>query len=169
MRLGYWWSRKKCPKVMYCEFQNNMEQKSRDTNSPRFQVSERVSVFLQLLFNAKNIATMILRRGALLSLLLSLAWLQLCYASDCLEAVEEVCHEVIVENNDQLLETMEEMVSNRSCNASNPLVESQLTELNDDLILHFSNVSIQIRDIKENTIDQHFEQLYQKIGNSTLG
>ena len=111
MRLGYWWSRKKCPKVMYCEFQNNMEQKSWDTNSPRFQVSERVSVFLQLLFNAKNIATMILRRGEFLSLFLSFICMQLCHANECIEAVEEACSQVIEENNDQLLETMEEMVA----------------------------------------------------------
>ena len=172
MRLGYWWSRKKCPKVMYYEFQNNMEQNSRETNSPKFQVREQVSVFLHLLFNAKKFAAMILRRGEFLSFLLSLVCLQLCFASECLETVKEVCHEVIVENNDQLLETMEEMVSNRSCNASNPLLESQLNELNDDLILHFSNVSNQIRDMKEdtrNTMEQQFEQLFQKMANSTLG
>ena len=115
---------------------------------------------------------MILRRNKLLYLALWMVWWQICNASECLEAVQEVCHEVIEENNDQLLETMEEMVSNRSCNASNPLLESQLNELNDDLILHFSNVSNQIRDMKEdtrNTMEQQFEQLFQKMANSTLG
>ena len=39
-----------------------MEQNSRETNSPKFQVREQVSVFLHLLFNAKKFAAMILRR-----------------------------------------------------------------------------------------------------------
>ena len=124
------------------------------------------------MFNIKEIATMIRRRNKLLYLALSLVLLPLCTANECLEAVEEACHEVIVENNDQLLETMEKMVANRSCDAANPLLDGQLNELNDDLILHFSNVSNQIRGIKEdlgNTIEQHFEQLYQKMANSTLG
>ena len=115
---------------------------------------------------------MILRRGEFLSLFLSLVCMQLCYANECIEAVEEACSQVIVENNDQLLETMEEMVSNRSCNASsNPLLESQLNELNNDLILHFSNVSNQIRDMKEDLGDTRntMEQILQKMENSTLG
>ena len=112
---------------------------------------------------------MILRRNKLLYLALWMVCWQICNASECLEAVQEVCHEVIEENNDHLLETMEEMVSNRSCEAaSNPLVESQLNELNDDLILHFSNVSNQIRDMKEN-LGNTMDLLFQKVANSPIG
>ena len=172
MRLGCWWSRKECPKTVNYEFWKDKEQNSWDTNSPRFQVRERVSVFQHLLINAKKVASMILRRGEFLSLFLSLVCLQHCYANGCIEAVEEACSQVIVENNDQLLETMEEMVSNRSCNASsNPLLESQLNELNNDMILHFSNVSNQIRDMKEDLGDTRntMEQILQKMENPTLG
>ena len=86
---------------------------------------------------------MIRRRDKLMYLALLLVLLPLCNANECLEAVEEVCHEVIVENNDQLLETMEEMVANRSCNAANPF--------------------------SQNTLKEHFEQLYQKMANLILG
>ena len=69
----------------------------------------------------------------LLFLGLSLLSLPLCSASECSEAVEEVCQEVITENNDQLLETVAEMVADRSCDTSN-LIQKE-----------------------------HFDQLYQKI------
>ena len=91
---------------------------------------------------------MIRRRNKLLYLALSLVLLPLCTANECLEAVEEACHEVIVENNDQLLETMEEMVANRSCDVSN-----QFRGIKDDL---------------ENTMKQHFEQLYLKLADSMI-
>ena len=91
---------------------------------------------------------MIRRRDKLLYLALSLVLLPLCNANECLEAVEEACHEVIVENNDQLLETMEEMVANRSCDVSN-----QFRGIKDDL---------------ENTMKQHFEQLYLKLADSMI-
>ena len=112
---------------------------------------------------------MMQRRGELLSLFLSLVCLQLCYANECIEAVEEACSQVIEENNDQLLETMEEMVANRSCDNSNPLFDDQLK---DDLILNISN---QFKDIKEdleitrNTTKEQFEQLSQKLVRSILG
>ena len=102
-------------------------------------------------------------------LALLLVLLPLCNANECLEAVEEACHDVIVENNDQLLETMEEMVANRSCDVSNPLFDDQLK---DDLILNISN---QFKDIKEdleitrNTTKEQFEQLSQKLVRSILG
>ena len=109
---------------------------------------------------------MILRRGEFLSLFLSLVCMQLCYANECIEAVEEACSQVIEENNDQLLETMEEMVANRSCENSAPLFD-------DDLILNISN---QFKDIKEgleitirNTTKEQFEQLSQKLVHSMLG
>ena len=91
---------------------------------------------------------MIRRRDKLMYLALLLVLLPLCNANECLEAVEEACHEVIVENNDQLLETMEEMVANRSCDVSN-----QFRGIKDDL---------------ENTMKQHFEQLYLKLADSMI-
>ena len=109
---------------------------------------------------------MILRRGEFLSLFLSLVCMQLCYANECIEAVEEACSQVIEENNDQLLETMEEMVANRSCDNSAPL-------LDDDIILNISN---QFKDIIKddleiirNTTKEQFEQLSQKLVHSMLG
>jgi len=80
--------------------------------------------------NRRRIPTMIL-----LYLALSLLSLPLCSSSNCSEAVQEVCQEVITENNDQLLETMGEMVANRSCDNSNMIQK------------------------------EHFDQLYQKIAN----
>ena len=62
IRLGCWWSRKECPKTVNYEFWKDKEQNSWDTNSPRFQVRKRVSVFQHLLINAKKVASMILRR-----------------------------------------------------------------------------------------------------------
>lgn len=109
---------------------------------------------------------MILRRGEFLSLFLSLVCMQLCYANECIEAVEEACSQVIEENNDQLLETMEEMVANRSCDNSAPLFD-------DDIILNISN---QFKDIIKddleiirNTTKEQFEQLSQKLVHSMLG
>ena len=109
---------------------------------------------------------MILRRGELLSLFLSLVCLQLCFANECIEAVEEACSQVIEENNDQLLETMEEMVANRSCDNSAPL-------LDDDIILNISN---QFKDIIKDDLEiirnatkEQFEQLSQKLVHSMLG
>ena len=69
----------------------------------------------------------------LLYLALSLVSLPLCSAGNCSEAVQEVCQEVITENNDRLLETMGEMVADRSCDTSNMIQK------------------------------EHFDQLYQKI------
>ena len=143
-------SRMLCPKAVDRKFWNDKGHDSRYTKSPLGNPQEftiQKSVFQHPRFNHRRIATMML-----LYLALSLLSWPLCSASECLEAVQGVCHEVIEENNDLLLETVEEMVSNRSCNAL--------------------NVSNQIRDIEEtlgNTIEQHFEQLYQKIANSTQG
>jgi len=74
--------------------------------------------------NRKRIATMIL-----LYLGLSLLSLPLCSASECSEAVEEVCQEVITENNDQLLETVAEMVADRPCDTSNMIQKEHLDQL----------------------------------------
>ena len=60
---------------------------------------------------------------------LSLLSLQLCNASECSEAVEEVCQEVITENNDQLLETVAEMVADRPCDTSNMIQKEHLDQL----------------------------------------
>ena len=81
------------------------------------------SVFQHPRFNRRRIATMIL-----LYLALSLVSLPLCSAS-CSEAVQEVCQEVITENNDQLLETMGEMVADRSCDTSNMIQKAHLDQL----------------------------------------
>ena len=96
----------------------------------------------------------------LLYLALSLVSLPLCSGSNCSEAVQEVCQEVITENNDQLLGAMEEMVANRSRSDE---------QLKDDLILHFSD---QFSDVKEYlgvTMMNHFDQLSQKVADPLLG
>ena len=96
----------------------------------------------------------------LLYLGLSLLSLPLCSAGNCSEAVQEVCQEVITENNDQLLGAMEEMVANRSRSDE---------QLKDDLILHFSD---QFSDVKEYlgvTMMNHFDQLSQKVADPLLG
>ena len=79
---------------------------------------------------------MILHRGGKMKILLMLALLPICYANECMEAVQETCQEVIIENNEQLLETMEGMVANSTCDASTFVFDDQMKS---DLILRLSD------------------------------
>ena len=79
---------------------------------------------------------MILHRGGKMKILLMLALLPICYANECMEAVQETCQEVIIENNEQLLETMEGMVANSTCDASNFVFDD---DMKNDLILRLSD------------------------------
>ena len=62
---------------------------------------------------------MMLRCGGKMKLVFMLALLPICIANECMEAVQDTCQQVITENNGQLLQTMEGMVANSTCDASN--------------------------------------------------
>ena len=84
-----------------------------------------------------KVTAMILRHGRdEMKILFVLASLAFCYANECMDAVQETCQEVIIENNEQLLETMEGMVANRTCDVSNFVLDEQMK---DELILRLSD------------------------------
>ena len=65
-----------------------------------------------------------------------MALLPTCISNECMEAVQETCQEVIIENNEQLLQTMESMVANSTCDASNFVFDDQMKS---DLMLRLSD------------------------------
>ena len=85
-----------------------------------------------------KVTAMILRHGTRdeMKFFFVLASLAFCYANECMDAVQETCQEVIIENNEQLLETMEGMVANRTCDVSNFVLDEQMK---DELILRLSD------------------------------
>ena len=77
-----------------------------------------------------------------------MALMPICIGNECMEAVQETCQEVIIENNEQLLQTMEGMVANSTCDASNFVFDDQMKN---DLMLRLSDefkeeIKIQIAD-----------------------
>ena len=84
-----------------------------------------------------KVTAMIVRHGRdEMKFFFVLASLAFCYANECMDAVQETCQEVIIENNEQLLETMEGMVANRTCDVSNFVLDEQMK---DELILRLSD------------------------------
>ena len=75
---------------------------------------------------------MMLRRGKI-KILFILAILPFYYANECLETVQEVCKDVIDENNDQLLVTVEEMIANGTTSDAPETSNDFMTEIMSEL------------------------------------